>query len=255
MTMKLGIRSIWVAVFMVQAVHAELRVWTDSKGKSIEAEHVRTTTDKVVLRQSDGTELSVSLDTLSEKDRRYAILLAPPRIDISVSTDVDRSNKGYSRNVGPGMQVQQETIVAEVNIRKSSSAPYEAPLVSEVYLIGRPEQTDHYVILERADSRFRFTTENKNEHTYSSSDVSLKQVESGRSTGLEFEGYLAVVRDKTGTILEMKCNKLDFQKNAEAILGSRRGTVFDEDFNPVDRKEAKREANKDRKYRVPGRRF
>lgn len=247
-------------VLSVQKANAELRIWTDENGKKIEAEHVRTLDDKVVLKQVDGTEIKVSLDTLSEKDRRFAILQRPPRIDIKVSTDVDRDNKAVGpSNHGPGIQVQKETIQATVTLKKSSSAPYEAPLKAEVFLIAQPEKQDAHVILDRTESRFRFTAENKNEHVFTTEPRSLKQVEAGRQAGLEYEGYLVAVTDRTGEVLTYKCSKLDYERNAEAIMGGKRGSVFDKDFEPVD-KQAKREAQKQKQQerqrnRLPGRRF
>jgi len=167
--MKLLIKSFLAAAILAAIcgqARAELRVWKDSSGKTIEAEHVRTLDDKVILKLEDGSEIRVSLDTLSERDRRYAILQKPPRIEITVSAKVDRENKGYSRNIGGGFQVQSETVQATVNIRKSSPSPYEAPLKSELYLIGKTERDDQYRILEKSSSKFRFTTENDNEHSY-----------------------------------------------------------------------------------------
>ncbi|WP_372846019.1 SHD1 domain-containing protein [Pontiella sp.] len=243
---------VWVAL---QASFAEMRIWTDQKGKSIEAEFVRTTTDKVVLRKADGLELSVSLDTLCEKDRRYAILQAPPSIDISVSINVDRENKGRTWAGGPGFQIQTESISAEMKIRKTSTAAYEAPLNAELYLIGQTEKDDFYIVLDRRVSGFRFAAENKNGYGFSSGEVSLKQLEGGTQVGIEYTGYLAVVRDKAGNVLELKTNKLDFRKNAEAIFGSERGTIFDEDFVKVVRNKDKDAAEKRQRYQFPGRRF
>lgn len=243
-----------VAITVLSA-QAEMRIWTDEAGNAIEAEFVRTTGDKVVLKKADGDEIKVSLDTLSEKDRRYAILQAPPRIEISVSTDVDRSNKTGGSNYGSGLQLQKENIVATVKIEKASSAPYEAPLVAEVYLIGEFEQSGNIVILDRTKSSFSFSGENAGEHAFETREVSLKQLESGRQMGVEYKGYLAMVTDKKGTILEMKTNKLDFQKNADTIIGSVRGDAFDEDFNPLKRRAAKKEEQHSRRRPLPGRRF
>jgi hypothetical protein len=242
-----------------QTAFCEYRTWKDGSGKTIEAEHVRTTTDKVVLRRPDGTEFRVSLDSLSEKDRRYAILLTPPRIDMQVSVKTERDNKAVGpSNHGSGMQVQKETVQATVNVRKASSQPYEAPLVSEVYLVGRTEQNDMHMVLDRTVSRFHFTTENHYKHTYLSDPVSLKQLESGRQKGIEYAGYLSIVRDRTGEILAMKSNKLDFEKNAEVIIDSSKGTFFDGAFKPVDPEKSEKmveKAKKSMNRRTPGRRF
>ncbi len=235
---------------------AELREWKDQKGKVILAEHVATIGDRVVLRLEDGTEMKVSLNTLSQKDHRYAVLLTPPRIEISVSAKVDRTNTGIGRGlVRGGAQVQEETVKATVTLKKSSPAPYEAPLQAIVYLLGHSAEHDGYVVLDRATSRFFFTTENKNQHTFSSEEISLKQLQAGVEMGVEYKGYIAVVRDKQGSKIAMKCSKLDFEKNADAIIGSKKGTVFDKDFKPVDLEKAKREKQKEKKFQAPGRRF
>ncbi|MBT8042084.1 MAG: hypothetical protein KJN98_02860 [Pontiella sp.] len=255
-TFRFGVVALLVFGGTVSAM-AELREWKDQSGKVILAEHVATTGDRVVLRLEDGSEIKVSLDTLSEKDRRHAVLLTPPRIDISVSAKVDRTNtdmdKGMRRR--GGVQIQEESIVATVTLKKSSPAPYEAPLQAIVYLMGQPEQHDGYVVIDRATSRFTFTTENKNQHTFTGNEVNLTSAQAGMERGIEYKGYIAVVRDKQGNRIAMKCSKLDFEKNADAIIGSKKGAIFDEDFNPVDLEKAKREKQQEKRFQTPGRRF
>lgn len=213
---------------------AELRVWTDLNGQTIEAEHVRTLSDQVVLKQSDGTEIRVSLDTLSERDRKYAILQTPPRINISVSIDNDRTNTGYGNR--RSIQVQEESISVKATFRKSSSSPYEAPLRAELYLIGSPEQKDGYVILDKRAEHFSFSTENKNQHVFESRDIKLKQLEVGREIGIEYKGYLVAVRDKTGEVISLKCSKLTFEKNAVTIMAGKKGSMYDGEFKPFKKK-------------------
>lgn len=234
MKIRTIVLSVVLLISALNVARAELRVWTDENGKKIEAEHVRTLTDQVVLRQSDGSEIRVSLDTLCERDRRYAILQTPPRIDISVSTDTDRSNTGYGNRWS--IQVQKESISVEASIRKSSSAPYEAPLRAELYLIGSPEQQDGYVILDKRAEPFSFSTENKNQHVFESRDIKLKQLEVGREIGIEYKGYLVAVRDKTGEVISLKCSKLDFEKNAETIMAGKKGSMYDSEFKPIKKK-------------------
>lgn len=248
-----------MAFSLTLPVFSEMRIWTDKTGKTIEAEHYRTLDDKVILKKADGSEVRVSLDTLTEKDRRYAILMTPPRVEISVSVDTDRENKGVGNsNRGPGYQVQQENVQAKVEVRKSSSAPYAAPLQSEVYLIGKSEQGEMYKVLDHSKSNFKFTTENKNTHSFESDSVSLKQLESGQQMGIEYEGYLAIVRDRTGQILEAKSSKLIFQRNADSIIGSKKNDVFDKEFNLVNKEQVKKEVQSRKekvRKRVPGRNF
>lgn len=232
---------------------AELRVWTDVNGKTIEAEHVRTLSDIVVLRQADKTEIRVSLDTLCERDRQYAVLQTPPRIDISVSADADRSNTDY----GNRRMVQEETVSVQVKIRKSSPAPYEAPLTAELYLIGLPEQKEGYYILDKSTEHFSFSSENNYQHIMVSSDIKLKTMETGREKGVEYKGYLVAVIDKEGQVLQLKCSKLDYEKNSKAILAGEKGTSYDGEYKIIQRKQKKPSRNPDtfKKKLMPGRRF
>ena len=241
MKVKRSIVCLVLTAMLIGSVHAELRVWTDKSGKTIEAEHVRTLTHQVVLRQADGTEIRVSLDTLSERDRKYAILQTPPRISIHVSTDTDRSNTGVNRRT----QIQEEEIQAEVTIEKTSSSPYEAPLRSTLVLIGETEQSGHSIILENRNEPFSFTE--GSEVRFESGKISLRQVESGVERGVEYKGYMVAVVDKTGEILELKCSKLEYEKNAEALLSGARGTVYDEDFKVVGQKRKPSEKNQPNK--------
>jgi hypothetical protein len=248
--MKLKINTIITASILFSAglATAEMRNWADKKGNIIEAEHVATLDDKVVLRKADGSEIRVSLDTLSEKDRKYAILQKPPRIEIKVSPKTDRSNTGYNRNV----QIQKETVEVEVNIRKSSSAPYEAPLHAELYVIGRPEQHDGYMILDKKVQRIQFTTENDNQQTFSSAPVVLKQLEAGKQAGVEYKGYLVVVLDRKGEIIDSKASKLDYAQNAEAIMAGSKGTKFDGDFNEFGRGKDAPPPRRQKRFTRPG---
>lgn len=259
--MNRGIRSILTAGLLAsicQTGFAEYRVWVDANGKQLEAEFVRVVDGKVVLLKRDGSEIRVSLDTLGMGDRKYAILQSPPRIEIQVSTDTDRENRAVDGGHRRDTQIQQESVRLEVSVKKTSPAAYEAPLESEVYLIGYSGRRDEYVILDRTPSKFRFTTGNKNLHTYSSGKVQLVQIEAGMLVGVEYKGYLALVRDRTGEVLAMKCSKLDLEKHADAIIGAGRGTLFDSGFIPLVREKKPRTRDQgginDRR-RLPGRLF
>ena len=113
---------------------AESRIWTDAKGNTIEAEFVLLTGDKALLKQVDGNELKVSLHTLSEDDRIFILKKSPPRLELDVNLDIKRSNDTH--NFRPGFQIQTESMTAKVVVRKTGTTPYDAPLFSEIFLIG-----------------------------------------------------------------------------------------------------------------------
>ena len=241
---------------ILNTAFSELRIWTDQTGKTLEAEYVATLGDKVVLRQPDGSEIRVSFDTLSKEDQKVAVLLAPPRIEIRVSTNTDRENTGRGGGKYGGFQVQKEAVQCDVEIQKTSSTPYEASLNAELYLFGKPENKDFYIVLDETQDPFSFAQEKK--YSFSSAPVMLTQLEAGKQTGIEYEGYLAVVKDKSGAVLSVKSNKPLFEKNAEAIMGAKRGSTFDSEFNSIERSGEKGKNNPRKKMshrKVPGRRF
>lgn len=224
MNVKLFTAAVVLVSAALSAARAELRIWTDQNGKTIEAEHVRTLSGQVVLRLTDGSEIRVSLDALSDLDRKYAVLQSPPKLTIQVSADADRSNT----SIGRRKQIQQEEVSAEVTVSKSGSSSYEASLRAEVALIGRPEQNGGYIILDRKSAAFSFT--DTDEFSFQSGVVSLSQKEARTERGVEYNGYVAAVYDEADKLLEVKCSRLEFEKNAEVILAGKTGTVFDDDF-------------------------
>lgn len=77
------------ALFCV-SVQAEMRIWQDKKGNTIEAEFVTISAGKVVLRTSEGEQLKINPAGLSAADQAYLKRSIPPRIDISFSKKQDR---------------------------------------------------------------------------------------------------------------------------------------------------------------------
>lgn len=252
-----AIRIVWSALVLAGVVSVseagELRIWTDENGTTMEAEYVRTQDGRAVLKRADGTEIRVSVDTLSERDQRYIILQSPPRLSISVSPKSNRSNTGYNR----GVQVTDETISARATIKKGSSAPYSAKLTAELYMIGSRSGKEGCMILDKETSTFEFSAENNNSHTFESAAVNLQQVQFGSTKGIEYAGYVLAVRDKEGEVLEVKANKKEFSVHAAAILTGSKGTVFDEKYEVVRKSEkpdTRKGVKKDRKL-FPGKRY
>ncbi len=245
--------TLFFLLMLAPWVRAEYRLWTDKAGKTIEAEHVITLDTKVVLRMQDGTELRILLDSLCEADRREAILLRPPRVEIIVSAKVDRANEAVGLGRRDLAQAQTESIAATVTIKKASPAPYDAPLASEIVLLGLTGKTEQHVILERLATNFTFEVAGRSEASYATQPVSLRRLEAGRQVGIEYDGYLCIVRDRKGDILEMKCSKALFREHAETILAAKRGTLFDSGFLPVDRQAPAAKESRPRFQLFPGR--
>ncbi|WP_372846816.1 SHD1 domain-containing protein [Pontiella sp.] len=209
---------------------AETRTWTDTKGKTIEAEQVKLLNDQVWLRLADGREIKVSLDSLSPEDRERAMLNQPPKLEVKVAAKVTRTNSSL-REDGPAsrIQVQEEAVNVAARIRKSDSTVYDAALTAELYVIG--ERDDHdYVVIDRTESTFAFTKESGPEHVVSSKPVTVANISDARP-GVEYKGYLLVVTDSRGEIVEMKGSTGTIERDADTIVAAsltpRRAKGFD----------------------------
>ncbi len=57
---------------------AETRIWTDSKGRTVDAEFMRLEAGKVYLKLADGREIPYPMDLLSAEDQAFVKEIAPP---------------------------------------------------------------------------------------------------------------------------------------------------------------------------------
>lgn len=213
---------------------AESRIWTDTKGNSIEAEYILQTGDKVVLRLVEGNDVQVSLNTLSAEDQDYILRKTPPKLELDVNLDVDRSNSGNGRRI----QVQTESMSAKVIVKKTGTSAYDAPLFAEIFLIGKREYSDDYVVMEHAESEFKFATKGRDEYVYTSGNVSSRKRDGAGNGGMDFKGYLALVRDQEGQVIAMKASKPEFASFAESISTATSGNALSSNFEVVNAEES-----------------
>lgn len=227
--------GIVLLVCMVTAsAPAETRIWTDIQGNSLEAEFVLLTGGKALLKKADGKEIQVSLNTLSAEDREYIQRRPPPRLELDVNLDVDRRNSGNGYRV----QIQTESMSAKVTIKKNSASAYDAPLYSEIFLLGQHHRSDDIIVMERAESEVRFEGSGRSEYVYTSGTVSSRQHDGISDAGMDFKGYLAVVRDQDGTVIAMKASKSEYESFAESISAAQSGDALDRNFDVIENGEA-----------------
>ena len=65
-----------LTLVLAETALADSRMWTDSKGRKVEAEYVMMSRDAAkvtLLKKKDGKELEVPLEVLSEADQRHAL--------------------------------------------------------------------------------------------------------------------------------------------------------------------------------------
>jgi hypothetical protein len=203
-----------------------IREWTDRDGKTIKAEYVRTEVESVILRREDGSEFKVSMQALSDPDLQFVRLQTPPRILINMEPSVDTYTVGYLGNDGYDYTVKYQVVEPSVLLRKTSTEPYEAPLEMEVILLGRIREVDRYIIIDTAVIPFKFAGKQSYEVTYAGYPVDLRQVSGSWRSGVEYEGYLVIIRDSRDKLVAVKASKIALEQNADGLRDAQVGSML-----------------------------
>jgi hypothetical protein len=215
-TMKISIRLALTAALLSTSAIAEPRVWTDAKGKTIKAELVRVLNSQAELRLASGREISVSLNTLSEDDRRFAMLSQMPTLELNVAAKTDRTSASlFQIGRASPAQIKKESTVVTVDVLKLSFAAYEEPLKAVLYVMGADDD-ENVVVLDKATKTFTYLGQNK-EFEFVSAAYET-ETRGDVINGEAYEGWLVAVFDSRGTVVAMKSSAPEFERNADALL-------------------------------------
>jgi len=216
------------SIFLVCcSVYAEMRLWEDKKGNYLEAEFVCETAGKIMLKGADGKEYKLSLSALSSKDQKFLESLLPPKLDINFTKSKDTRSRSYSS--------KDEMLQCEVTIKKATTRPYSGELSAEMVVVGKEYRTDYFVVLDKASTTFKLTKETGEIHAFKSSRVHLHVYDSSSSGkhGTEYHGFLVVVSDSHGNVIDIKASRDSFKENSDKLLKISVGSKFDKDCCPI----------------------
>ena len=195
------------SLFLVAGwVSAETRTWTKKDGTAVEAEFVREILGTLVLKDANGKKVSIRLKDLSVSDVRYFQNMVPPEMDILFVKNMEKKK----RNVFAVSSVRDETFIVNgtLTVTKKSRDPFGGTLRGELYLVGKEVATDDYRMLLEKKFPVRFTAENQGA---CSLDVvtEIRQFVvaiTKQSRGATYSGYMAVISDEKGTVLQTATN-------------------------------------------------
>ena len=186
-----------------------IRTWTSTRGETFEGEYVMVMGGKVVLRDAKGKNQKIPLDLFSEEDRRFMELDKPPKFKIEFS----RASKQYQWSSKRPMFYSMDKLpgvidyVFTTKIKQESSGSYPHELHVESFAIGEEIDGDNYILLDRRESTFVPDEQTRGEyHTFGGRSVRLYdyEFETDGRRGQRYGGYLVVVTDSRGKIIEHK---------------------------------------------------
>jgi len=179
----------------------EMRDWTID-GKVLKAKFVATIGGNVVLKNAREKQRKVPLEKLSDEDRRFVELARPPVFKIDFSRKSSQRTdlpSPYNGSIPPTIL----DYVFTAKLKQTSAGSYNHELHVEFFAIGREVMGDKYILLDRQESSFVPSAENKRSFSFSGKTVSTCAcVVMTDMRGDKYYGYLVVVTDERGKIIQ-----------------------------------------------------
>ncbi|WP_168432970.1 SHD1 domain-containing protein [Pontiella sulfatireligans] len=212
-----------------------MRLWTSVAGKTFDAEYISFIGGKAVLKSSRGKQIKLDMNQLSEADREYIEFLNPPEFDISFTKQSSQriiETTPYLEEAAP--QIFDWTF--GVKLKQTSATQYNHELNIELFAFGQQYLDDNkFILLDRQTTTFVPTKENKRTHIFRSPQtVETKKYDLHAQThGRKYKGYLVLVRDARGVIIQHAASNDWLYDNREKVAKVPVGRYLDETGNRV----------------------
>jgi hypothetical protein len=182
---------------------------TRADGGTLEAEYMAKMGQQVLLKTSSGRQRKMTLSDLSEEDRLYVELENPPAYNIAF---LKTSKQIPPLEPTPFLNQAQRPqrifdYVFGVGIEPSGKADYPHELRIEYFAVAEEVDGDNYILLQHGESSFTPDPENRGAHEFHGEKVRVESSairESAPMRGAKYGGYLVVITDSRGSIIQHK---------------------------------------------------
>ncbi len=214
-----------LALILGQSALAEFRIWHDRKGNRLEAEYICEVGGKIMLRDPEGKEYRMSLDSLSRGDQAYLQRLLPPKLDIEFDKNQDR------RNVDDYYSTLD--IRCSAVIEKKSRMPYDRELKAIMVVLGYRDHNNQFVVLDRSESTFKLSE--KATHEFSGAVFRINEYRHYYSTNraTKYRGHVIGVLDPEGKLVAVKASSTAYAEKFAELSKCRAGESLDRSLNKI----------------------
>jgi len=213
-------------------VENNMRVWTLTTGKTIEAEFITLMGGNVILKSRRGKQLKLPGNEFSETDQEYIELKTPPKLDLNFA-------KTSKQRLYPDiLWVGDDGIptVLQYNfkamIKQKSPRPYSHELKAEFFVIGQEIDGENRILLDYQKASFHLNDGSRSEFEIAGNMVELEDyVIQGFRRGEQYKGFLIVVTDALGKVVAYKTSSENLFENLENLRTVPVGKYFDNECN------------------------
>jgi hypothetical protein len=186
--------------------------WTDTGGKTFEAEYVTTIADRVILKSPDGKNIRIPMSSLSDGDREYLELSNPPAFDLEF---VRSSRSSFNRYQPSPSEIEWGVLPPRVNdytfsvkVKQTGNRAYPHELTVEYLAIGKELLGDNYILIDRQSGTFTPGIDNDGSYVLKGDPIEMIEYEyDGQQRGRRPSDSLVILKDKQGRIIEHKASK------------------------------------------------
>ncbi len=227
-------------------IHAETRVFTDTTGRTFRGELVSTEGEFVTIKREDGQTFKARASAFSQADIEYFKKhglkeAAAPTATNATGTPASTAPIRLDVKVYSGKQEQQ----AKIWYEKEQKISYRVEMKNTE--VKRDLEKAHGVLLVFAKvmqsndqtqviSREEFDCDIKAITTYKyemQKPLRLRYDSDSMTSGLRASGYLFVLKDSGGKVLNVTGSSETVAKNYEAALNLKLNAVFSKDYKYI----------------------
>jgi hypothetical protein len=207
---------------------SEMRLWTLGNGRQLEGKPIQVIGRKLVLQTVDGKMAKLPLEKLAAAERTYVELWQEPAFTMSFikqSRQRQIQTTPYLDEAPP--RLLEYTFGAK--LKQTSATPYAHQVSIELFAIGQQYLDDEiYCLLDRQRSHFVPAMAEGRAHRFTGQPVELQSYELNDQTrGLKHMGYLLLVRDLRGKVIQAEASNDWLYERAEQIAALEVGHFFD----------------------------
>ena len=217
-----------------------LRTWTSTDGRTMEAEFKVVIGGQAVLENSTGKQQKIPLEKLSAADRAFIEFENPPRFDINFSkksTQIPPQPDSPFRGNQDRLPLRMADFTFGANLKQEVARSYSHWLRVEYFAFAEEVEGDNYVLLDRQESSFIPSPENKGSFSFHSKEPVRVQSSALWATrpmrGTKYGGYLITVTDERGKIIQYKTSHKWLFESLENLKRVPLGKHFNKEGNRI----------------------
>lgn len=187
---------------------ADFRIWEDREGNQYDAEFIREMFDKVTLRTREGKDVRMMIKEFCDNDQKYFRVMIPPNITVDVDPRSRVKEKPWEGNPESSFITTNHRLA--VNIEKKSKRIFTSRLFVETFQIAKERDVNrhHFVLMDVSKSDFLLDESKGNKFVFKTKSFDAEQYiqkgTQGQYRGEEYVGYIVLVTDAQGNIIERK---------------------------------------------------